>query len=108
MLLDALAMGTPVVITSRRSVAEYAMETDTVTTVSVRDATGLRMALDAAMGVSRDHPRESYGGAYPTAPSPDAGMGSSRTRGSTHPGNGRPRSTADFAAGVAAVFREVA
>jgi hypothetical protein len=107
-LLDALAMGTPVVITSRRSVAEYAMETDTVTTVSVRDATGLRMALDAAMGVSRDHPRESYGGAYPTAPSPDAGMGSSRTRGSTHPGNGRPRSTADFAAGVAAVFREVA
>ncbi|NBT93829.1 MAG: hypothetical protein EBT47_02180 [Chloroflexi bacterium] len=94
-LLDALAMG-------------YAMETDTVTTVSVRDATGLRMALDAAMGVSRDHPRESYGGAYPTAPSPDAGMGSSRTRGSTHPGNGRPRSTADFAAGVAAVFREVA
>ncbi|MCX5989629.1 MAG: glycosyltransferase, partial [Chloroflexi bacterium] len=107
-LLDALAMGTPVVITSRRSVAEYAMEADTVTTVSVRDATGLRMALDAAMGVSRDQPRDSYGAAYPTTPSPVAGMGSSRTHGSTHPGNGRPRSTADFAAGVAAVFREVA
>lgn len=108
-LLDALAMGTPVVITSRRSVVEYTVDTDDVTTVSVRDATGLRMALDAAMGVSHDHARGSdVGPAYPPNPPPDAGRGSRRSHGGTRLGNGRPRSTADFAAGVAAVFREVA
>lgn len=79
-LLDALAMGTPVVITSRRSVAEYTVNTDDVTTVTVRDATGLRTALDAAMGASRRPPGTPA----------------------------RPRSTGDFAAGVAAVVREVA
>ncbi len=120
-LLDALAMGAPVVITSRRSVAEYAMEADTVTTVAVRDASGLRMVLDEAMGLLRDHARDAgvIGRRVAGGVVPAAGGGNWRSHGGTDPhpiapdgnthglANGRPRSTADFAAGLAAVFREV-
>ena len=89
--LDALAMGRPVVVTARASVAEYVSPGTHVTTVPPGDVAALRAAINRAM--SGDH-------AVAKTVADEARAGQSHVRST--------RTTDHFAAGIANVFREVA
>jgi glycosyltransferase involved in cell wall biosynthesis len=90
-MLDALSMGRPVVVTSRASVREYVTPGLHVTTVPSGDVAALRIAILRALS---DDPLTSRQVAD------EARVGQAHVR--------AERTTDHFAAGIANVFREVA